>query len=64
MCYNISTLGGIPLLDKGNCISVSAIGGFSFYQENDFIGRGGAGSAIKLLYNEHIYQQEKCFIHL
>ncbi|TOM37842.1 restriction endonuclease subunit S, partial [Vibrio parahaemolyticus] len=28
-------------LDKGNCISVSAIGGFSFYQKNDFIGRGG-----------------------
>lgn len=40
-------------LDKGNCITVSAIGGFSFYQDKDFIGRGGAGSAIKILYNEN-----------
>ena len=50
------------LLDKGNCISVSAIGGFSFYQENGFIGRGGAGSAIKLLYNEYINEKNALFI--
>ncbi|NCU31492.1 MAG: SAM-dependent DNA methyltransferase [Candidatus Moranbacteria bacterium] len=50
------------VLDKGNCISVSAIGGFSFYQENDFIGRGGAGSAIKLLQNEHINEKNDLFI--
>lgn len=50
------------VLDKGNCISVSAIGGFSFYQEKDFIGRGGAGSAIKLLYNDNINEKNALFI--
>tara|TARA_X000000950_G_C13891668_1_gene651144 strand:+ start:92 stop:2377 length:2286 start_codon:yes stop_codon:yes gene_type:complete len=50
------------LLDKGNCISVSAIGGFSFYQKNDFIGRGGAGSAIKLLYSEKLNENNALFI--
>lgn len=50
------------LLDKGNCITVSAIGGFSFYQKQDFIGRGGAGSAIKILYNEKINEQNALFI--
>ncbi len=50
------------ILDKGNCISVSAIGGFSFYQEKDFIGRGGAGSAIKLLYNDKLNEHNALFI--
>jgi len=50
------------VLDKGNCISVSAIGGFSFYQETDFIGRGGAGSAIKLLYNDNLNKNNALFI--
>lgn len=49
-------------LDKGNCISVSAIGGYSFYQEKDFIGRGGAGSAIKLLYNNNLNEKNALFI--
>jgi type I restriction enzyme M protein len=50
------------LVDKGNCISVSAIGGYSFYQEKDFIGRGGAGSAIKILYNENLNEMNALFI--
>lgn len=50
------------VLDKGNCITVSAIGGFSFYQEKDFVGRGGAGSAIKILYNENLNEQNALFI--
>lgn len=50
------------VLDKGNCISVSAIGGFSFYQEKDFIGRGGAGSAIKILYNKNLNEKNALFI--
>lgn len=48
-------------LDKGNCITVSAIGGFSFYQEKDFIGRGGAGSAIKILYNNRLNERNALF---
>jgi type I restriction enzyme M protein len=50
------------VLDKGNCITVSAIGGFSFYQEKDFIGRGGAGSAIKTLYNDNLNELNALFI--
>jgi type I restriction-modification system DNA methylase subunit len=50
------------VLDKGNCISVSAIGGFSFYQGKDFIGRGGAGSAIKILYNKNLNEKNALFI--
>lgn len=49
-------------LDKGNCITVSAIGGFSFYQEKDFIGRGGAGSAIKILYSDKLNEKNALFI--
>jgi type I restriction enzyme M protein len=49
-------------LDKGNCITVSAIGGFSFYQSVDFIGRGGAGSAIKILYCDRLNEKNALFI--
>jgi type I restriction enzyme M protein len=50
------------ILDKGNSITVSAIGGFSFYQEKDFIGRGGAGSAIKILYSDNLNEKNALFI--
>lgn len=36
-------------LDSGNCITVSPLNGFAFYQKEDFLGRGGAGSAILIL---------------
>lgn len=49
-------------IEKGNCITVSPLDGSSFYQENDFIGRGGAGSAISLLYNENITKHSALFI--
>lgn len=42
------------ILDKGNCITVSPIDGSAFYQKNDFLGRGGAGSSIIVLYNDSI----------
>lgn len=41
-------------LDKGNCITVSPVDGSAFYQEKDFLGRGGAGSSIILLYNSNL----------
>lgn len=41
-------------VDKGNCISVSPIDGSAFYQPNDFLGRGGAGSSVILLYNDNL----------
>lgn len=48
--------------DKGNCITVSPVDGSAFYQKEDFLGRGGAGSSIVLLYNDHLNLYNGCFI--
>lgn len=50
------------ILDSGNCITVSPIDGSSFYQEEDFLGRGGAGSSIILLYNPNLNLYNGYFI--
>lgn len=50
------------ILDSGNCITVSPIDGSSFYQEDDFLGRGGAGSSIILLYNPNLNLYNGYFI--
>lgn len=50
------------VLEKGGCITVSPLDGSSFYQEKDFLGRGGAGSAISLLYNENLNLYNGIFI--
>lgn len=50
------------ILDAGNCITVSPIDGSSFYQEDDFLGRGGAGSSIILLYNTNLNLYNGYFI--
>lgn len=50
------------VLEKGQCITVSPLDGSSFYQEEDFLGRGGAGSAISLLYNENLTKYNAMFI--
>jgi len=50
------------ILDKGNCITVSPVDGSCFYQENDFLGRGGAGSSIILLYNQNLNKNNGHFI--
>ena len=50
------------ILEKGNCITVSPLDGSSFYQEYDFLGRGGAGSAISMLYNKNITKYNALFI--
>ena len=49
-------------LEEGNCITVSPLDGSSFYQETDFLGRGGAGSAISMLYNENLSNSSGLFI--
>ena len=49
-------------LDKGNCITVSPIDGSAFYQKDDFLGRGGAGSSIILLYNDNLNEYNGYFI--
>lgn len=53
---------GNEVLDKGNCITVSPVDGSAFYQKEDFLGRGGAGSSIILLYNEHLNEKNGTFI--
>ena len=42
------------VLDQARCITVSPVDGSAFYQPYHFLGRGGAGSSILLLYNEQI----------
>lgn len=37
--------------EPGNCLTVSPLDGATFYQPTDFLGRGGAGSAIIMLRN-------------
>lgn len=48
--------------DKGNCITVSPVDGSAFYQESDFLGRGGAGSSVILLYSEKMNRHSGLFI--
>lgn len=49
-------------LDRGNCITVSPVDGSAFYQEFHFLGRGGAGSSILLLYNNNLNRYSGLFI--
>lgn len=41
-------------LDQGGCITVSPVDGSAFYQPIDFLGRGGAGSSVLMLYSKAI----------
>lgn len=41
-------------MDDGNCLTVSPLDGCTFYQHADFLGRGGAGSAIIILRNKNL----------
>lgn len=47
---------------NGKAISVDPIAGKAFYHDYDFIGRGGAGSAINLLYNSNLDKYNGQFI--
>lgn len=49
-------------LDKGNCITISPVDGSCFYQPVDFLGRGGGGSSIILLYNDSLNEKNGIFI--
>lgn len=41
-------------LDEGGCITVSPVDGSAFYQPYSFLGRGGAGSSILILYSDNL----------
>ena len=49
-------------ISNKNCISIDPIGGKAFFHEYDFVGRGGAGSAINLLYNENLDKYSALFV--
>jgi len=49
-------------LDKAGCITVSPVDGSAFYQPYYFLGRGGAGSSILMLYSKHINKYNGQFI--
>lgn len=49
-------------LDKGNCITVSPVDGSAFYQQFNFLGRGGAGSSVLLLYNDKLNRHSGLFV--
>ncbi len=38
------------ILDNGNCLSISPVDGSCYYHPYNFLGRGGAGSSVILLY--------------
>ena len=44
-------------IDKGNCLTISPVDGSCFYQPNDFLGRGGGGSAISILRTNKLLSQ-------
>ena len=49
-------------LDRGNCITISPVDGSAFYQPNDFLGRGGAGSSIVILRSPRLNQYNGLFL--
>ena len=49
-------------LDEGNCITISPLDGSAFYQPNDFLGRGGAGSSIIMLRNFNLNEHNGLFL--
>ena len=53
---------GSEELDKGCCITVSPVDGSSFYQPVDFLGRGGAGSSVLMLYGSAINEMNGQFV--
>ena len=50
------------IIDQGNCISISPVDGKALYQPSDFLGRGGGGSSIFLLYNPNLNEYNGIFI--
>ena len=49
-------------LDLGNCITVSPVDGRSLYQPKDFLGRGGGGSSIILLYSDELNEYNGLYL--
>lgn len=49
-------------ISYNKCISIDPIGGKAFFHDYDFVGRGGAGSAINLLYNDNLDEHSGLFI--
>lgn len=48
--------------DEGNCITVSPVDGYAFYQKERFLGRGGAGSSIIIMRNDDLNEYCASFV--
>ena len=48
--------------DEGNCITVSPVDGYAFYQKDRFLGRGGAGSSIIIMRNNNLNEYNGKYI--
>ena len=48
--------------DSRNCITVSAVDGSAFYQDADFLGRGGGGSSINILRHKKLNEYIGIFL--
>ncbi|MCI6474124.1 MAG: restriction endonuclease subunit S [Mucispirillum sp.] len=65
--YNNGVIGYVKpknsdIVDLGKCISISPVDGKALYQPTDFLGRGGGGSSIFLLYNKQLDKYNGIFI--
>lgn len=49
-------------IEKGKCITVNPLDGTSFWQEKDFLARGGGGSSIFFLRNQNLNRFNALFI--
>lgn len=49
-------------IDYGNCITISPVDGYAFYQEDDFLGRGGAGSSVIIIRNNILNRYSGLYI--
>ena len=49
-------------IEKGKCITVNPLDGTSFWQEEDFLARGGGGSSIFFLRNHNLNKYNALFI--
>jgi len=50
------------VLDAGNCITVSAVDGSTFYQNAGFLGRGGGGSSINIIRHDRLNELTGLFL--
>ena len=49
-------------IDEGKCITISPVDGYAFWQDVDFLGRGGAGSSIIIVRSNKLNRYNALFL--